>query len=105
MPRNCVNYKVSVFQGDVCSVRYSDNGRFASADLSFLHPASLRQVIEYAYTSEISCSENNIEELIEAASYLQADDVITECDAYLEKIVNKDNSLNSLLLEVLTIYF
>ena len=78
--------------------RYSDNGRFASADLSFLHPASLRQVIEYAYTSEISCSENNIEELIKAASYLQADDVITECDAYLEKIVNKDNSLKFFII-------
>ena len=77
---------------------YSDNGRFESSDLSHLHPASLKQVIEYAYTSEISCSENNIEELVEVASYLQADDVIEECDAYLEKIVNRENSLRFFII-------
>ena len=78
--------------------RYSDNEHFESADLSHLHPASLKQVIEYAYTSEISCSENNIEELTEVASYLQADDVIAECDAYLEKIVNRENSLRFFII-------
>ena len=78
--------------------RYSDSGPFETADLSFLHPASLKQIIEFAYTSEISCSENDIEQLVDAACYLQADDVIAKCDTFLEETVNKDNSLKFFII-------
>ena len=81
------------FKGMYEMSRHLDNGCFETADLSFLHPESVKQVIEFAYTNEVSCSEDNIEELVKAASYLQADDVIAKCLVNMELWLTIRNSL------------
>ncbi|RWS04817.1 kelch-like protein 26 [Dinothrombium tinctorium] len=54
----------------------------------------MRALIEYTYTSRVTLSLTNIENVLSAASHLQFLDVIEACSSYLEEQMNIDNCVD-----------
>jgi len=45
----------------------------------------LRAVIEYAYTGAIVIHDGNLQDILEAADYLQFDEILTFCSRYVRE--------------------
>ena len=65
----------------------------SSVDLAFLGTEALNKLVTFAYTGIISYDIKTIEPLVQAAGYLQVQEITDECDEQLAKIVTKDNSV------------
>jgi len=58
-----------------------------------IEEASLRNLVEYAYTATIEVSEENVQSILPAASVLQFEEVKRACSEFLRRQLDADNCL------------
>ena len=56
-------------------------------------PATLRSLVEYAYTATIDITEDNVQSILSAASVLQFQEVKQACSEFLRRQLDTDNCL------------
>ena len=56
-------------------------------------PATLKSLVEYAYTATIDISEDNVQSILSAASVLQFQEVKQACSEFLRRQLDTDNCL------------
>uniref|UniRef100_UPI00358EB069 kelch repeat and BTB domain-containing protein 2 isoform X1 n=2 Tax=Myxine glutinosa TaxID=7769 RepID=UPI00358EB069 len=64
--------------------------------LQGVEAATLRPIVQYAYTGQLQLDEYNVEQLFETASFLQVEEVVQQCCAYLLKKVSAESCLHLL---------
>ncbi|GJQ71599.1 hypothetical protein Trydic_g11302, partial [Trypoxylus dichotomus] len=57
-------------------------------------PKGFKLLLNYMYTSQLELTDENIQDVLEVAVYLQIDHVMNKCSEYLEKHLNKENCVD-----------
>ncbi|KRT79578.1 BTB And C-terminal Kelch domain containing protein [Oryctes borbonicus] len=84
----CSDYFRAMFNRNMLE---SQNDTVTLYDIS---PKGFKLLLNYMYTSQLELTEENIQDVLEVAVYLQIDHVINKCSEYLETHLNKENCVD-----------
>lgn len=84
----CSDYFRAMFNKNMLE---SQNNMVTLYDISAI---GFKLLLNYMYTSQLELTDENIQEVLEVAVYLQIHHVINKCSEYLEKHLNKENCVD-----------
>eukprot|EP00094_Tigriopus_californicus_P004616 TCALIF_04444-PA protein Name:"Similar to klhl20 Kelch-like protein 20 (Xenopus laevis)" AED:0.12 eAED:0.12 QI:148/1/0.88/1/0.87/0.88/9/0/660 len=81
------NYFKAMFSSNLCESNQD------TVTINGIHPNILEELLDYAYTSEVKITKNNVQNLLAASNLLEILPVRDACCQYLDKHMDENNSL------------